>query len=117
MKISRSDLLDLFCETLTLATSTLPGAEVAQFLSQNLIPKGRCFVQIEQFEIRPYGKQLIRVWGAIVDGKARVAAELPDNFLLSAVSMGTEDARRFAQQIIEACEAAERAAQGIGAKR
>jgi hypothetical protein len=67
-------------------------------------------MQIEQYEIRPYGKQLVRVWGAVVNGAPKVAAELPDNMLLSCVSMVTTDARRFAKQILDACDAAERAA-------
>lgn len=68
---------------------------------------------IEQYEIRPYGKQLIRIWGAVVNGTPKVAGELPDNFLLSCVSLTTADARRLAKQITEACDAAERAAASL----
>lgn len=70
-------------------------------------------MMIEKYEIRPYGTQLIRVWGAVVNDCPRVAAELPDNFLLSCVSMDTRDARRFAQQVIDACDAADRAAMSL----
>lgn len=70
-------------------------------------------MQIEQYEIRPYGKQLVRVWGAIVNGEPKVAAQLADNMLFSCVSLSTLDARRFAQQILDACESAERAADGL----
>lgn len=62
------------------------------------------------YEVRPYGAQTIEVWGAVVNGQPRVAATIPDNFLISTVAMSSAEARAFAADIIEAAEAAERAA-------
>jgi hypothetical protein len=68
---------------------------------------------IEKYEIRPYGIQLIRVWGAVVNGEPKVAAEVCDNIILSCVSLSAKDAVRFAKQIMDACEAAVRAADDL----
>jgi hypothetical protein len=69
--------------------------------------------QIQEYEFRPFGKRLVRVCGYVVKGEPKVAAELADNFLFSAISVTTADARRLCQQITEACDAAERAAAGL----
>lgn len=68
---------------------------------------------VEEYEIRPYGKQAVRVWACIVNEQPKVAAELADNALFSCISLTSSDARRFAQQLISACDAAESAAAGL----
>jgi hypothetical protein len=70
-------------------------------------------VESQDYQVKPYGKQSIRVWGALVNGVPQVAATIPDNIFISTVSMSTPDARRFAAAIIDACDRAERAAAGL----
>lgn len=73
------------------------------------------FIKTSRFieaEIRPFGRVTIEIYPALVDDELRIYAQVADNPFVPLVSAGGKDARAFAQMILEAVEAGERAQGG-----
>jgi hypothetical protein len=68
---------------------------------------------IVEIEIRPYGRVSLNVWGAITDDETKVFAEVQNNPFVPLVNANTKAARDFANAILQAADAADRAAEGL----
>lgn len=63
--------------------------------------------------LRPFGRVSLNIWGAITDDVTRVFCEVQSNPFVPLVSANTNEARQFAEAIIQACDSAERAARTL----
>jgi hypothetical protein len=64
-------------------------------------------------EVYPYGSFVLEIYPAITDNQVKVFAIVRDNPFTPIVHATTEQARRFANAILEAADAGDRAARGI----
>jgi hypothetical protein len=72
--------------------------------------------KIVEIEVKPFGRVSLNVWPAMTDNETKVFCEVQNNPFVPLVNAISSDARALGLALIEAADAAERAAAGIKSK-